>query len=252
MTRALLTTLAAALGVAILGVPWLVLGFFFDAPGLRQWCMRTWGRIIVAVAGVRLTVAGAEHLSVDKSLFFVGNHQSALDIPILCATLPKRVCFMAKDSLFRIPFFGRVIRDFGHIPINRSRTRVALEAVDNMIENLRRTPSSVVVFPEGTRSPTGGLLPFRRGAMKICQRAGQDVVAFSISGSRAVHRRGVFRVRPGPVRVTFNKPISADEAAAMASTELHDRLRAAVSAGLESSARAACPDETTTTFVEGT
>ncbi len=233
MIRATATLMVAALYIVIVSGPLLLGGLVFPAPQFADVASLVWSRLIFLVAGVRLTIVGAEHIADHTPRFFVGNHQSAVDIPILITALRGRVRFMAKDSLFRIPLFGQILARYDYVPIDRSRARRALESLDAMIERIRRRPVSLAVFPEGTRSVDGTLLPFRRGAMKICQRAGLAVVPFAISGSVAIHRRGVFRISPGPVRISFATPIPADEVSAMSSTELHDRVRQAVEHGLK-------------------
>ncbi len=241
MIRATATLLVAALLVVIISGPLLLIGLVYPAPPLADVFTRIWSRIILFTAGVRLTVVEEEHIVDTTPRFFVGNHQSAMDIPIVITALRGRVRFMAKDSLFRIPLFGRLLSRYDYVPVDRSRARRTARSLDAMIGRIRQRPVSLAVFPEGTRSVDGGLLPFRKGAMKICQRAGLAVVPFAISGSVAIHRRGVFRVRPGPVRISFARPIPADEVIAMSTTELHDRLREAVEHGLTDPCGVPCP-----------
>ncbi len=179
-------------------------------------------------SGVRLTVEQNELAQQDESAFFVGNHQSALDIPILLVATGGRVRFMAKHTLFRIPIFGWSMWFFGHAPIDRRNARKAKESLDAMIERVRRKPVSLVVFPEGTRCLENRLLPFKQGATKIVQRVGYDVIPFAISGSVNVHKRKQFLLTPGPVRVVFGRPIEAEIAKNMSPIELTERLYAAV------------------------
>ncbi|MBU0719695.1 MAG: 1-acyl-sn-glycerol-3-phosphate acyltransferase, partial [Planctomycetes bacterium] len=209
----------------------LPIALVYRPPAWFDWCAVRWGRAILAAAGVRLTIEGSEYAMRDPSGFFLGNHQSALDIPVMFVALRGRVRFLAKESLFRIPVLGWVLSSYGHIPIDRSHARVALSAIERIMSRPGCQAPSIVVFPEGTRSVDGQLLPFRRGVMKICQRAGAGVVPFSIAGTAAIHRRGRFCIRSGPVRLTFAEPIVAAEVVAMTSTELHDRVRAAIARG---------------------
>jgi len=150
---------------------------------------RLWSRVILTLAGVRLTVQGRDHIADGEPSFFVGNHPSALDIPILFTALDGNIRFMAKKSLFRIPLFGYVLKRYGFIPIDREHPRAALLACEGMVEQLKRDPISFAVFPEGTRSPDGRLLPFRKGALRICLQSGLRVVPFSIDGSHRVYNR---------------------------------------------------------------
>lgn len=228
MIRFMATLVLAALFFAIISGPVLLIGLFYPLPLAADWVSRVWSQGILRMAGARITVEGLEHISDASPKFFVGNHQSALDIPIVVTALRGRVRFMAKASLFRIPLFGRVLARYDYVPIDRSRARETKRSLDAMFERLRQRPRSLAVFPEGTRSVDGELLPFRKGAIKICKRAGLGVVPFAISGSAAIHRRGVYRLNPGSARIRFAQPIPADEVIAMSTTELHDRLRRAV------------------------
>ncbi len=167
-----------------------------------------------------------------SSTLLIGNHQSALDIPILVVALRGRVRFMAKSNLFHIPVFGWALWRYGYVPIHRTQPRRTRERLQRMFGELGRKPISFVLFPEGTRSSDGRLLPFRKGAMKICQRGGLPVVPFCIDGSVAVCPRNQLRVHPGPVRLTFFREIPVPEVASMSTAELHDRVRESIAEGL--------------------
>lgn len=229
----------------MIALPVFLAGLVYPARWLATWGSYLWSYSVLTAAGVRLTVEGTEQRPQGTSCFFVGNHQSALDIPILIVALRGRVRFLAKDSLFRIPIFGWALSRYEHVPIQRSRPRATLRRLAAMIDRIRRHPMSLVVFPEGTRSPDGRLLPFRMGAMKICQRAGLGVVPFSIDGSLAVHQRARFRVRPGSVRLVFAPPIPAGEVTAMTAGELHDRVREAMARGLGRPSAVVAADDAT-------
>lgn len=228
MFRAAITALAMSLVVLVLGAPALVAGFVYPSRRVIAWVAVIWSRVVLSLAGVRLTIEGKEWVADRVPRFYMGNHQSALDIPILLLALDGHVRFMAKDTLFRIPVFGWVIRRYGYAPIDRSSPRVTLRTIERMLERLRRNPISLAVFPEGTRSSDGRLLPFRRGVMKVGQRSGLPVVPFSIEGSLAVYNRKRFAANPGPVKLIFAEPILADEVTAMSTTELHDRVKAII------------------------
>jgi len=191
-----------------------------------------WSRCVLWAAGVRLTIEGAEGIASPGARYFIGNHQSALDIPVIVTALRGDVLFMAKDSLFRVPVFGWLLGKYGYIPIYRTNPRKTRAILDRMVDRLRTTPFALAVFPEGTRSRDGRLLPFRKGAVKIGQRAGLEVVPFSIDGTMAVGHPDRFRAVPGPVRLTFHRPIPAEEVKAISTEELHNRVREAVLQGL--------------------
>ncbi len=228
MFRAAITALAMSLAVLVLGSSALVIGLIYPSRRVIALAALTWSRVILFLAGVRLTIEGKERLADGIPRFYMGNHQSALDIPILLAALDGQVRFMAKDTLFKIPVFGWVLLRYGYAPIDRSNPRVALRSLDRMLERLKRDPIALAVFPEGTRSPDGRLLTFRRGTMKVGQRSGLPVVPFSIEGSLAVYNRKRFAANPGPVKLIFAEPIPAEQVAAMSTMELHDRVKGVI------------------------
>jgi 1-acyl-sn-glycerol-3-phosphate acyltransferase len=212
----------------VLGTIALLIGLVYPSRRVIAFAAVVWSRAILSLAGVRLTIVGKELVADRVPRFFMGNHQSALDIPILLLALDGHVRFMAKDTLFRIPVFGWVLMRYGYAPINRSSPRVTLRTIERMLERLRRTPISIAVFPEGTRSSDGQLLTFRRGTMKVGQRSGLPIVPFSIEGSLAVYSRDRFAAHPGPVKLIFAESIPAEEVATMSTLELHDRVKATI------------------------
>lgn len=232
MLRGVLTIVVFAFVLLLLGPGILVLGLLGMGERYGSWASYVWSRAILGCTGTRLRLEGGQKIPRGTPCFFVGNHQSALDIPILIVCLASRIRFLAKESLFRIPVFGWTLTAAGHVPIARHRPREARQRLERMLSHVRNRPISLVVFPEGTRSPNGRLLPFRKGTMKICQRAGLTIVPFTIDGSLAVHKRGSLKVNPGTVVVRFADPIPPEEAAEMSTGQLHERVYAAVAAGM--------------------
>jgi len=233
MLRTAWTACAALGGTFLAGFIGVVMGLPRPFPRVGNLIFHVWGWWVLKVSGVRLRVSGREHLPGDvPAFFFVGNHQSALDIPILAFALRGRLRFLAKKSLFRIPVFGWYLHMYGFTAVDRANARAARAAVQRMLEKLRHRPISYVVFPEGTRSVDGRLLPFRRGALKICQRAGLPLAPFAIDGSVRVLRRGSFRVTPGEVRLTFAPPIPAAEVVTAEQDELLARVRRDIATAL--------------------
>lgn len=228
MVRAYIAILVWGLMLIVLGIPVLLVGFIYPSRRLMAWSAALWARTMLTICGMRLTIEGTEHIQDAGARFFLGNHQSALDIPIVVLALKGDVRFIAKSTLFRFPVFGWILLRYGYVPVDRTRARVALRSLDRMLQRIQLNPISLAVFPEGTRSYDGRLLPFRKGTMKICRRAGLPVVPFAIDGSYMVNPRDRLRAYSGPVRLSFGRPIPADEVAAMTPSELHDRVREAV------------------------
>ncbi|MBI3834239.1 MAG: 1-acyl-sn-glycerol-3-phosphate acyltransferase [Planctomycetes bacterium] len=224
MFRATITAFCMSLLVVAFGFPLLIIGFIHPSSRLLALLSSLWAVAVLYLSGVRLTVDGFEDVADRTPRFYVANHQSALDIPILLLSLKGDVRFFAKNTLFRIPIFGWVLARYGYVPIDRGNARQTLRSVDRVLSNLSGRPVSIAVFPEGTRSRDGRLQPFRKGTMKICQRSGMEIVPVTIDGSINVHHRDSFRATPGSVRVTFHPPIPTIEAQSLSSTELLDRI----------------------------
>ena len=228
MFRACLVIFVWILFTIALGIPLLLVGLVYPWRWLLARCGELWARAMLAIGGVRLTVVGSEHRAGSEPRFFMANHQSALDIPIILVTAGGDALFFSKGALLRIPVFGWILWRYGFVSIHGTSKRKTLRALEAMLQRLKRRPRSVAVFPEGTRTRDGRLLPFRKGTMKIAIRAGLAVVPIAIDGSFRVNHRDEFRLRPGPVRVTFTEPIPACEVVSMTATELHDRVKGAI------------------------
>ena len=209
-------------GVLAILTSWITPGgrvFFFWA--------RLWGKGWVAAAGLRLRVRRASDLDPDRGYVFMANHQSALDIPVLLATLPVVTRFLAKRELFRIPLFGWALRAGGFIPVDRkdrSRARETLrQAADRLAEG-----SSVLLFPEETRSLDGRLLPFKRGGFLLAWQSGAPVVPVGLEGTGRAQRPHGFRVRPGVVHVRYGAPVPVAASGARERRALEERIRSEI------------------------
>ncbi len=167
---------------------------------------RLWGRSILIVSGVRVDVRGREHLDPGTPCIFMANHQSNYDIPVLLGHLPVQFRWLAKAELFRIPLFGRAMRGAGYIPIDRKNREAAFRSLREAAEKIREG-ASIVIFPEGTRSPDGELKPFKKGGFALALQAGVPVVPVGLRGTREVMPKGSLRIRPGRVTVTIGPPI---------------------------------------------
>jgi len=222
--RTILTFITVPLVTLVLGAIVLTVGVAL--PG--RWCFnpvfRLWSACILAAAGVRLHVEGAEQIDHRREHFFVGNHQSLFDIPIIAAVTRGRVRFLAKRSLFRIPVFGWILLAHDFVSIDRSSARKTVASLAEMAKRLKKRPVSLLVFPEGTRTRDGTITPFKRGAIQVCKRTGLPVVPIAVDGSMRIHLRDTKRIRAGDVRVRLGEPIPVDEVAETSADELTARL----------------------------
>jgi 1-acyl-sn-glycerol-3-phosphate acyltransferase len=138
----------------------------------------------------------------------VANHSSWFDVLALTAFTPGRYVFVAKKEVAHIPFLGHTIGKVGHIFIDRSNHQSALASLAALRERLRREAPRVIMFPEGTRSATGELQPFKKGAFVLAIETGADIVPAAILGSRAVMRKHSLLIHPGTITVRLGKRIS--------------------------------------------
>ncbi len=176
---------------------------------VAQFSIDVWARGIVRVSGVEIRATWMGEHTPGERCVFLSNHQSALDIPILLAitrpTHPAR--FMAKESLFKIPFLGWGMRATGFVPIRRESARHAAETFQEILQSKGGLPYSYIIFPEGTRSEDGRLLPFKRGTLGLALRLGLPIVPVTIADACRANPKNSYRVRPGTVTLTFHPPI---------------------------------------------
>jgi 1-acyl-sn-glycerol-3-phosphate acyltransferase len=173
---------------------------------LVQYLAKWWGRNLLRVMRVPVEVQGLEHLTPGQPYVFAANHRSNFDIFTLLTILPGRLMFVAKESLFRIPFLGQALRRMGSVPLDRDNLKQAMKTLDQAAARVK-AGASMIIFPEGTRVPTPELIPFKKGVFIMASKAGQPIVPVSISGTRFIQPRGALQVRPGPVRVVISPPI---------------------------------------------
>lgn len=189
---------------------------------------RNWARSLLWAAGVKVELEGLEHLSPGEPAVIVANHESWFDVFALVVHLPVDTRFVGKIELTRIPFFGPSWLACGHIAIDRSDRQKAIESLRVAGETLRREGAAVVMFPEGTRSADGELLPFKKGAFVLALQTGVPVVPVGVSGSRDIMPKGSWRIRSGTIVVRVGPPISSEDRGEGARDALLQRSRAEV------------------------
>ena len=229
----LFTDLLIYLYTAICGT-FSLCGSFFDAHGRWQHgCARAWSWLILKTGRIHLSVEGQGNVDPHQTVIFCSNHPSAMDIPILFASLPVQFRFLAKRGLFHVPFLGWHLRRSGHIPIDRGRPREALKGFDQAAKRIKEG-RPVVVFPEGSRSRTGEMLPFKSGTFYLAILSGVPVVPVTLIGSREVLKPDSLHIRAGRVRVIIHKAISTAGLTVHDAGGLSNRVREVIVSGLES------------------
>jgi 1-acyl-sn-glycerol-3-phosphate acyltransferase len=183
----------------------------FDSSGRIQHAIaRAWGRLLVRAAGLKVHAHGLEKLDPKGIYLFIANHASYMDIPVLLASLPVDIRFLAKRSLFDVPFMGWHLHRAGHVPVYLEEPRAALRTLSGAAELIRRRGISVLMFPEGGRVPEG-LGEFREGAAYLAIKAGVPVVPVGIAGTRkTLPMDRLFDIRSAEVEVRVGDPITVE------------------------------------------
>ncbi len=208
--------------ISILAI--LLLVIFRISARTVQVLPRTWGKIILAVSGVRVTVEGLENLPTGKPYIFAANHQSQFDIFAIQGRFNYDLRWLAKKELFDIPIFGTAMRLAGYIAIDRSHGRKALKSLQEAAKRIA-AGTSVIIFPEGTRSPDGKLHDFKSGGMILAIKSGVPLVPVGISGTFAVLPKGSLLAKPGHVTIRVGKPVATEGVSAKQKHELAERMK---------------------------
>lgn len=174
------------------------------------WPAHIWSRMVCALALVRVEVSGRENIDKKQSYIFVSNHQGAFDIWAIYGYLNHNFKWLMKKSLEKIAFVGYACKRSGHVFVDSN----SLQSIRNTIEEARhrlKDGMSLVIFPEGTRSKTGAIGDFKRGAFLLAGEFRLPVVPISIDGAFDVMPRNTYFPRPGKIKLIIHKPIWPDE-----------------------------------------
>jgi 1-acyl-sn-glycerol-3-phosphate acyltransferase len=182
---------------------------------------------------VKLTVAGREHVDPDQPYIIVANHQSTFDIMAHFIALPCRIRFLAKVELFRVPLFGHALKAMGMVPVDRSshNTYRKIEAGALRVAELGL---SIIVYPEGTRTRTGDLLPFHKGAFALAVHTGLPILPTTIQGGVEAWPPKTRLIRGGPITVAIDEPIPTGGLGDEDINDLRDRTFATIEQRLRS------------------
>ena len=199
--------LAFLLYTGFWGLVMIVLALVDRSGDTAFWAARRWGSWIAGTCGIRVEAEGLEHVAPGRPCVLMTNHQSSADVLALVQTLPGEDWrFVAKRQLTWIPVFGQALRVHGHVIVDRHSNRRAVASLRAAAERIRGG-LRVVIFPEGTRSPTGELLPFKSGGFHLALQAGVPIVPATISGSQRVNPFRSLRIESGAMKVVYGEPI---------------------------------------------
>jgi len=206
MMRSAFLAISVIFATLFLGTLYFISYPFDRAMKMANCLSRLWARWILWASGATVEIKGLEKIDFKRPYVFAANHQSYLDIPAILKSFPFPIKMIAKASLFRIPFFGQAIRLAGFISIDRTKGKDAYKSLKEALWRINEG-ISILVFPEGMRSPDGNVGSFKSGAFFLASKSKVPLVPVSISGTYNILPRGAKLVRPGLVRINIEEPI---------------------------------------------
>ena len=233
--RSLATYIFVSAYVAVTGIPGLVLAFVFRRPGILYVLGEGGVRGGLALAGIRYTVEGEEHIQTAGGAVYCVNHTSNLEPPLMYLVLRRlfpRLRLLYKAELHRIPILSWSFDFVGFVPIQRGNREQSLQAIERAAGGLRKG-YSFVIFPEGTRSRTGEMLPFKKGGFLMAIKGQAPIVPVAIKGAGAAMRKGSPFVRPVTIRVRLGAPIDTKGITQADRDQLIGRVRTEIQRMLE-------------------
>jgi 1-acyl-sn-glycerol-3-phosphate acyltransferase len=232
MIRTAYIILWVVLSTAVLGIIAISVSFFTRTGNVVHIIARIWGRAILFVSRIRVTVKGLENIDPSQSYVYMANHQSNFDIPVLLAHLPVQFRWLAKAELFRIPIFGRAMRGAGYIEIDRFNQKSAFESLNQAAGKLKNGVS-IMMFPEGTRSRDGKIRPFKKGGFVMAIGSGEPIVPVVIKGTWPIMAKSSLKINSGDVTLQIERPIRTTAYTRDTKDDLMESVRSAICRGVE-------------------
>jgi len=228
MTRQFLQTVFilvyVVLATIVMATVAIIVALFSRDGNAPHLVARAWARSILFVSGIHVHVNGLKNLNVGGSCILMPNHQSNFDIPVLLGCLPIQFRWLAKAELFKIPIFGRGMRGCGYISIDRSNRKSAFQSLAEAAAKIRNGVS-VLIFPEGTRSRDGKILPFKKGGFVLSVDAGVPIVPIVIFNTWSIMPKGRLRIRTQSVQMDILAPIPTSGYTRKTKDDLMDSVR---------------------------
>jgi 1-acyl-sn-glycerol-3-phosphate acyltransferase len=219
----------AFLGVntAILASSIIVVSIFDPSGNIGHYIGKFWSRLNLFLSGASIELRGLEHIEKGSSYVVMSNHQSHYDVWALIGYLPLQLRWVMKKELRKIPFFGLCCERMGHIYVDRSDSEKSREELQ-VIRDKFAAGSSVVFFPEGSRSDDGNLKPFKKGGFVMALQGQVPILPVTIQGSRFVLPKGSKKIMPGTITIYIHPPVSTSGYAYETKEALMDIVRRAI------------------------
>jgi 1-acyl-sn-glycerol-3-phosphate acyltransferase len=204
--RSAATYVGVIVYVAIAGPIGMLLALTFRWKRLLYILGHVGVRLALILSGIRYRVAGAEHIPLDRAAVYCANHESNVDPPVLFDALHPMMHILYKAEINRIPILARAFMLGGFIPIHRRNREASFRSIEAGAQSIR-SGNSFLIFPEGTRSPTRELLPFKKGGFIMAIKGQAPIVPVAIQGGRDAMKRGSWIIRPVTISIRVGQPI---------------------------------------------
>ena len=168
-----------------------------------------WGKTLSSIFNIKLVVKGKHNLQ-DRNYIFAPNHASLIDIPLLLIAVNRYTVFIAKSELSKIPIFKSILDRAGFIFVDRKNNDSAVKSMNNLMDDIKKIPRSVAIFPEGTRTSDGELLPFKKGAAIFAINTDIPVIPVAISGTFSWSKKKLFDMSQSVIYFEFGEPIATE------------------------------------------
>jgi len=168
-----------------------------------------WGKTLSFIFNIKLVVKGKHNLQ-NRNYVFASNHASLIDIPLLLIAVNRYTVFIAKSELSKIPIFKSILDMAGFIFVDRKNNDNAVKSMNNLMEDIKKIPRSVAIFPEGTRTSDGKLLPFKKGAAIFAINTNIPVIPVAISGTYSWSKKKLFDISQSVISFEFGEPITTE------------------------------------------
>ncbi len=192
---------------------------------------KNWSKIILQLAGTKVTIKGLKNIPQENNICFIANHQGGFDIPLIMGYIPKTINFIAKKELLYIPILGIWIKAIKCIFIDRSNHRKTVKTIQKGVEQIKKG-YPLVIFPEGTRSKSSTMAKFKGGSLKLATRSNSIIVPITIDGSYRILEENKGKISPASVRLTIHPAIDtnnlSDEEKKNLVEELWDIINSAI------------------------
>lgn len=161
-------------------------------------------------AGAKFEVEGIENLYQDTNVLYVSNHRSMLDIPLMMRYMKEPILFIGKDSIKKWPFIGWWLHAMDGLFLNRTSPKEGLKTILVAIDRIKQG-ESCIIYPEGTRSKTKDMLPFKPGSFKLATKPNIPIVPMAVLGTADVFENNKVNLKPETVYLKVGQPIILDE-----------------------------------------